>query len=632
MSARTVGRLLDDIVSGAETTFALVVRSGRTGEERSFVAVGTPRTGDSVADLTATGLATGRPVVLAVPYNQVRERGFAVRHDATDLVAIECTDRVDTSRTELLRLLPDAGLSVTEEGFDLSDEQYEELVQRVVDDEIGSGEGANFVLHRSYRGRFDRFDAATALTAFRRLLDNETGAYWTFLIALPDRYLVGASPELHIEQDRTGSVRMNPISGTFRFGESAPTVEDYLTFLRDTKEREELFMVVDEELKTMSRIGNGPPRIEGPFLKEMSRLAHTEYFIEVPSDLSPGEILRESLLAPTVTGSPLENACRVIARHEEHDRGYYSGVVAIADPTRGPAPELDSAIVIRTVDIGRDGSFRIPVGATIVRHSDPRSEALETEAKANGLLRALTAPHRRVAGDPQIVRALRDRNIGLARFWIDGAVQSVHDGRRRRVVVVDYEDRFTDMLARQLESLGCDVTWRGNDAEIDPYEGDLTILGPGPGDPTGRDDGRIDNLRAHVDLLLAADRPFLAICLSHQALSAALGLQVRRLPRPNQGTQLDVDYFGDPAKVAFYNTYTAVSEAPELQHLRHGRVQVARLAGTEQVIALRGERFESFQFHPESLLSSDGHRLLHQVLTRLGDAPAPSPDATRRVS
>ena len=105
----------------------------------------------------------------------------------------------------------------------------------------------------------------------------------------------------------------------------------------------------------MARICDAGVRVVGPSLKEMARLAHTEYFIEGAHPRDPREILRETLFAPTVTGSPLENACRVIARYEPEGRGYYSGVVALIGRDARGARTLDSAILIRTADIDRGG-------------------------------------------------------------------------------------------------------------------------------------------------------------------------------------------------------------------------------------------------------------------------------------
>src|SRR5262249_49252368 len=117
-------------------------------------------------------------------------------------------------------------------------------------------------------------------------------------------------------------------------------------------------------------------------------LARAEYLVEGRSTLDVREILRQTMFAPTVTGSPLENACRVIARYERTGRGYYSGVLALVGRDRAGAQTLDSTIVIRTAELDAAGRLRVDVGATLVRHSDPQSEAAETAAKATTLLAA----------------------------------------------------------------------------------------------------------------------------------------------------------------------------------------------------------------------------------------------------
>src|SRR6185437_15908201 len=127
----------------------------------------------------------------------------------------------------------------------------------------------------------------------------------------------------------------------------------------------------------------------GPFLKEMARLAHSEYLIEGRSSLDVREVLRETMPAPTVTGSPVQNACRVIARWESAGRGYYDGVLALIGTDAAGERTVDSSILIRTADIDAAGKLRIGVGATLVRLSDPRSEVAETRAKAAGLLAVL---------------------------------------------------------------------------------------------------------------------------------------------------------------------------------------------------------------------------------------------------
>ena len=150
---------------------------------------------------------------------------------------------------------------------------------RVVDEVIGTGGGSNFVIKRSFVADISDYGPHSALAFFRRLLENESGAHWTFVIHTGSRTFVGASPERHISLE-AGTAVMNPISGTYRYPPTGPTLTGVMDFLADAKETDELCMVVDEELKMMARICASGARVAGPYLKEMARLAHTEYFIE----------------------------------------------------------------------------------------------------------------------------------------------------------------------------------------------------------------------------------------------------------------------------------------------------------------------------------------------------------------
>ncbi|WP_432994854.1 anthranilate synthase family protein [Dactylosporangium sp. CA-233914] len=551
---------------------------------------------DTLAELPSPALAL-------VPFRQIRERGFEFVDDDAELVALHIAARSVLPLPLAAELLPDVAVPLSGGAF--TGNRYDEAVRRVIDEEIGTGEGANFVIRRTFSAAIDDYRLAHALSCFRRLLLRESGAYWTFLIHTGDRTLVGATPERHVSV-HGGEAVMNPISGTLRYGAGGPTVPDVLEFLADAKETDELAMVLDEELKMMARICPDGGRVDGPYLRPMARLAHTEYFIRGRTTLDPRRILHETLFAPTVTGSPLENACRVIARHERRGRGYYSGVAALITPD-----ELDSAILIRTADISASGRVTIDVGATLVRHSDPRVETAETEAKAAALLDALrgpVAPAPRapdLAADPAIASALAGRNEHLARFWLtperpDAALAG------HRALVVDAEDTFTAMLALQLRALGIatDVV-RYDDAA--PAGHDLVVLGPGPGDPRELTHPKIARLRALLDDLLESGRPFLAVCLSHQILSGALGLGLARRPTPNQGVQRPVDPFGP---VGFYNTFAAYARDDELLLPSGARVEVTRDPASGEVHALRGPAFASVQFHPESVLTRHGPGIL----------------------
>ncbi|WP_415936366.1 anthranilate synthase family protein [Streptomyces sp. 039-1] len=567
-----------------------------------------------------------------IPFRQIRERGFDVRDDGAPLAVLVPEERHELPLGQVLEQLPAHDVRVEGGGFDVGDEEYSRIVGRVLREEIGSGEGANFVIRRTYEGAIPGFGRADALALFRRLLEGERGAYWTFVVHTGDRTLVGASPEVHVRMSG-GTVVMNPISGTYRYPAGGPTPEDLLAFLSDGKEIEELSMVVDEELKMMCTVGDMGGVVVGPRLKEMAHLAHTEYELRGRSSLDVREVLRETLFAATVTGSPVQNACRVIERHEVGGRGYYAGALALLGPDRGDGPDggaqtLDSPILIRTADIGADGRLRVPVGATLVRGSDPAGEVAETHAKAAGVLAALgVLPGRprpdgarpRLGDDPRVRASLDGRRASLAPFWL--RMQERSPELSGHALVVDAEDTFTAMLAHVLRSSGLDVTVRRYD-EPGLREAVLThrgpvVLGPGPGDPRDLADPKMRLLRALTAEVIREHRDgVLGVCLGHELIAAELGLDIVRKDVPYQGAQTVIDLFGRQETVGFYNSFTARCDEEALVELSAHGVEVSRAANGE-VHALRGPGFAGVQFHPESVLSLNGAAVVRELVGQL---------------
>ena len=622
-----------DMLGKDGRAFALLHRPHSLGRPSVEVLTGEMSDVDRLAELP------DGDTLAAVPYRQVVERGFECRDDAAPLLAMRVRERGELSLPQAIASLPDERVRISGAGFDIDDPDYAACVRRVLNEEIGQGAGSNFVIRRSFTARVHDYSIRKELGIFRRLLTGELGAYWTFLFHTGSVTFIGASPERHVSLDG-GTVVMNPISGTYRHPPDGPDPAGLLEFLDDPKEANELYMVVDEELKMMARMcASRGGRVHGPFLKQMARLSHTEYLLSGHSDLDVREILHETLLAPTVTGSPLQNAFRVISRHETTGRGYYGGILALIGDDA-----LDSAIMIRTGEVDADGRLCLGVGATLVRDSDPDSEVAETHAKAAGLLAALglsadtghasPQPIASPQDDPRVRQALADRNATLSRFWLDtdsggsgdtdgtdlaGRDLVGHDAAGQdpallgqRVLVVDGEDTFTAMLGHQLRHLGLDATIARFDDSLDPAKFDLVVVGPGPGDPCDTTDPRIGTFRALTRDLLAGDVPFVSVCLGHQVLAAELGFEVRRRGRPNQGVQRLIDLFGRPERVGFYNTYSAFSE-----HDWVPPVRASRDPRSGEVFALRGPGFRSVQFHPESVLTEHGPQILNEMMASL---------------
>ena len=635
MTATTPAREAIEALQGHEA-WAIIRRSTRAGDRDTVGLIGGRRS--VVESLLDVPLEEGIPAdghiadrLLAIPFRQVRERGFEAHDDGTPLVVVDIESEREFSVAEVLDAIDDTGIDFADRGgFDTEDDDYAVLVKAIIDDEIGQGEGANLVVGRNYRATVADWDAAKALTVFRRLLERERGAYWTYVFFTGDRYLIGASPERHVSI-HGGDVRMNPISGTFRIPSGGDTKAQLLDFLHDEKEIYELFMVVDEELKMMCDICNEGGQVLGPFLKPMSRLVHTEYLLAGRTSRDPREVLRDTMYAATVTGSPVENACRLIKAYEHEGRGYYGAALAILGRDASGGPVVDSPIVIRTADVDLAGNLRVTAGATLVRDSDPAYEVAETHAKAGGILSAFglvpaaPVPSANVAElvlDEDVLLALNARNQRLSRFWLTDQGGSPPDPRLagKSVVILDGEDDFVNMLRHVLGVLGLtSEVVRHEEYVAGCLDGfDLVIVGPGPGDPRDDTDPKMARLREAVGALLASGRPFLAVCLGHQALCHQLGIPLAYKDIVFQGTQSPVQIDGRIERVGFYNTFVGrVAAGDAVPDELPAGVSVEADGATGDIHLVRGPHYCGIQFHAESILTERGYDLLHEIVSGL---------------
>jgi phenazine biosynthesis protein phzE len=558
-----------------------------------------------------------------------------VHDDATPLAVVRIETEVEIPLADLVAALPDEEVEFTDRGgFEISDDEYAAMVGRIIAEEIGNGEGANLVVGRHYRATLADWGPAKALTVLRRLLEQERGTYWTYCFWTGDRFLIGASPERHVSV-HAGEVRMNPISGTFRLvskevdrHESAEQRKArLLDFLADEKEIYELFMVVDEELKMMCDICHEGGQVLGPFLKPMTHLVHTEYLLAGRTRLDVRDVLRMSMFAATVTGAPVENACRLIKQYESEGRGYYGGALALVGRDESGAPTADSPIVIRTAEVSPDGHLKVTAGATLVRDSVPESEVAETAAKAGGILSAFGLVPRAsgepaevadLARDEDVLIALNSRNQRLSKFWLtdQSGAAPAPELTGRSVAILHGEDDFANMLGHVFAVLGMKATViRHEDfvpGAFDSY--DLAVVGPGPGDPRDESSPKIARFRAAVDGLLASRRPFLAVCLGHQVLCDRIGIPLAYKDIVFQGTQSTVSIAGRHEPVGFYNTFVGRVDADA--ELPDGvRAETDLASGDIHLVA--GPHFRGVQFHAESILTENGVAILRDLLVDL---------------
>jgi para-aminobenzoate synthetase component II len=195
-------------------------------------------------------------------------------------------------------------------------------------------------------------------------------------------------------------------------------------------------------------------------------------------------------------------------------------------------------------------------------------------------------------------------------------------GRARRVLVVDNYDSFVFNLVQYLAQLGAECDVVRNDevraTDADGYDG--VLLSPGPGTP--EEAGVCIEMVRHA----AGRVPLFGVCLGLQAMAVAYGATVGRAPELLHGKTSLVHHQGagvleglpDPFTATRYHSL-AVDPATVPSELEvTGRTN----GGVIMAMRHRDVPVEGVQFHPESVLTEGGHRMLATWLTVCGDPDA----------
>ncbi|TKW74200.1 MAG: hypothetical protein DI543_25040, partial [Bradyrhizobium icense] len=162
-AAAEVLRLLGDQVS-----FALIRKQDAPVID---VLLGEVHDVGSLADIPVRNDGQEGPDVLAVvPFNQVAERGFMAHDDGTPLSCLVVERRLQVAVDDFITACPTFDLTLSDMSYDLDDDAYADVVRRIVEEEIGRGEGANFVVRRSLRAQVSHWTPRQGLGVFRNLL------------------------------------------------------------------------------------------------------------------------------------------------------------------------------------------------------------------------------------------------------------------------------------------------------------------------------------------------------------------------------------------------------------------------------------------------------------------------------
>lgn len=184
------------------------------------------------------------------------------------------------------------------------------------------------------------------------------------------------------------------------------------------------------------------------------------------------------------------------------------------------------------------------------------------------------------------------------------------------VFVLDNYDSFTYNLVQYMGELGAEMTIRRNDElsvdEVEALEPERILLSPGPCTP--------QEAGISIELIwrMARKAPILGVCLGHQAIGAAFGGDVVRAPKLMHGKTSEVEHDGrtifrglaSPMTCTRYHSLI-VSEKNLPEEL-----EISARTADGTIMGLRHRRYpvEGVQFHPESVLTSDGKRLIKNFL------------------
>jgi anthranilate synthase component 2 len=184
------------------------------------------------------------------------------------------------------------------------------------------------------------------------------------------------------------------------------------------------------------------------------------------------------------------------------------------------------------------------------------------------------------------------------------------------VFVLDNYDSFTYNLVQYMGELGAEMTIRRNDEltvnEVEALAPERILLSPGPCTP--REAGiSIDLIRRFANQV-----PILGVCLGHQAIGAAFGGDVVRAPKLMHGKTSEVEHDGKTVftGIASPMTCTRYHSLIVSETNLPGDLEVSARTADGTIMGLRHRKYpvEGVQFHPESVLTSDGKRLIKNFL------------------
>lgn len=183
-----------------------------------------------------------------------------------------------------------------------------------------------------------------------------------------------------------------------------------------------------------------------------------------------------------------------------------------------------------------------------------------------------------------------------------------------KIALIDNYDSFTYNLVHILEALGAQVTVYRNDAFFikDLKKIDKIMISPGPGLPADA------GLTKQVIIKFAEKKPILGVCLGHQAIAECFGASLFNLEKVYHGISSQINCYDDylfencPQKidVGRYHSWVVKNSLPK-------NLKAIAFDQKNTIMALKHTQFDlrGIQFHPESILTPYGNKIIQNWLT-----------------
>jgi len=502
------------------------------------------------------------------------------------------------------------------ENSSMSDAEHASRVEEI-QESIRDGELYQLNLGRSWFGDISEHPREV----FLRLARENPAPFsaWVYSADL-GLALASSSPEILLETNGKNA-KTCPIKGTRPRGDS-PAQEELLRrdLLNDTKERAEHRMLVDLERNDLSIVSIAGSVQQTRF--DVETYANVQHLVsEVSGQLREDVDCFDSLQAlfpgGSITGCPKTVTCASIDEIEKSPRGFWTGSIGWFD-----VKEKKSCwnILIRTMEAHfKDGKWKAEVmaGGGLVIGSVPELEVAEAKWKAEALRRACgwLPEHRAKLSSGELCIHPQEVNKQL--------IEDVRDDSQT-VLFIDNLDSFSWNIIHLIEQLGCRVIhFDGRSSNVAQFDHCLNenspthiVIGPGPGRP------EISPVSMEIAQRALQGKlpPVLGICLGHQAIGLAAGLDLIRSPLGAvHGESRNIHHQGNglfqglksPVKITRYNSLVLDGE-PAPRIIIDGRDDSGTLP-----MSLYSSEFPVFgiQSHPESIGSEFGAEIMCRFLS-----------------